>query len=147
MPDLTDSEDDPDEWRRQSMVNHGNNFACGLTPLEHVHFAVAASKQPQVLAIPEELLLNMQRLFNIPVDEEHAEASSKKEETPQSDEAHRDMINAYARKAVSGWYDQAAKLHQTTIAWIANAPMRLFPAVKEWNGPLIDHLCKAVGHR
>ena len=76
MPDLTDSEDDPDEWRRQSMVNHGNNFACGLTPMEHVHLAVTASKQPQVLAIPEELLLNMQRLFNLPMDEGHAAASS-----------------------------------------------------------------------
>ena len=143
---MIDSDDDPDEWRRQSIVKHGNNLPCGLTPMEHVHLAVAASQLPQVLAIPEELLLNMQWLFNLPMDEGHVAAASQKEETPLSDKVHCDMVDAYRRRVVSGWYEQAAKLHQNTIAWIANAPRSLYPAVKEWNGPLIDHLCKAAGH-
>ena len=71
MPSMIDSDDDPDEWRRQSMVKHGNNLPCGLTPMEHVHLAVTASQLPQVLAIPEELLSNIQWLFNLPAQESH----------------------------------------------------------------------------
>ena len=144
MPSLTESDDDPEEWRRQSMVTHGNNFPCGLTPTEHVYLAVTASQLRQALEIPEELLLNIQWLFNLPVEEGHEATAPELEEAPLADEqAHRDMVDAFRNEVVSGWYTQAAKLHQTTIAWIANAPKRIFPAVQEWNGPLIDHLCKA----
>ena len=117
-----------------------------LTPMEHVHLAVTASQLPQALAIPEELLSNIQWLFNLPAEESHDATAFELDEIPRADEAHCDMIDAYKRRVVSGWYEQAAVLHQTTIAWIANTPSTLYPAIKEWNRPLIDHLCRASGH-
>ena len=115
--------------------------------MEHVHLAVTASQLPQALEIPEELLLNMQWLFNQSVGEGQEATVLEQEETPRADEqTHQKIVDAFRAEVVSGWYAQAARLHQTTIAWIANAPRRIFPAVQEWNGLLIDHLCKASGH-
>ena len=47
---------------------------------------------------------------------------------------------------VADWRGKVADLHQTTIAWIANAPSRILPAVQGWNGPFIDYLCQKSGH-
>ena len=62
------------------------------------------------------------------------------------EQTHQKMLDAFRAEVVSGWYAQAERLHQTTIAWTANAPRQIFPAVQEWNGPLVDYLCKASGH-
>ena len=137
MPDLTDTDDGPEHWRT---VNHGNFLPCGLTPLEHVHLAVEASRVPVELNIPEDLLTNIKWLFNHSMVTEHDE--------PQVDDVeHREMVDAFGESMVAEWRGKVSDLHQATIAWIANAPSRISPAVQGWNGrPFIHHLCQKSGH-
>ena len=56
------------------------------------------------------------------------------------------MVDAFRSEVVADWRNQVAELHQATIAWLANAPSRILPAVQGWNGPFIDYLCQKTGH-
>ena len=47
------------------------------------------------------------------------------------EQAHREMVDAFRSEAVSEWFAQAERLHHTTIAWLANAPSQIFPAVQK----------------
>ena len=119
-------------------VVQGNNLPCGLSPLEHVHLSVTASKVPQELPIDEELLHNIRWLFGQP---------SGAHEAAQLEElAHREMVDDFRSKAVSEWLAQAHRLRYATVAWVANSPIQISSAVQQWNGPLIDHLMQSSGH-
>ena len=73
-------------------------------------------------------------------------STSMEQEESQDDEVeHREMVNAFASKVVADLRNQVADLHQTIIAWLANAPNRILPAVQGWNGPFIDYLCLKSG--
>ena len=95
-----DEYDDRDsEPEQDNKVVHGNNFRRDLSPLEHVHLSVAASKLPQELPIAEELLHNIRWLFG---QTREAHDAAQLEE-----QAHREMVDDFRSKAVSEWRAQA----------------------------------------
>ena len=107
--------------------------------MEHVHLAVAASKLPNELDIPDDFLENIHWLLNPSMDTD--------QEEPQDDDVERqEMVDALGGDLVAEWRTQVARLHHDTIAWLASAPNQIFPAVQGWNGPFIDYLCQRSGH-
>ena len=122
-----------------SKVVHGNNLPRGLSPLEQVRLAVTASKLPQELAIPEELLHNIHWFFGQPME-------ATQDEVRLDEQAHREMVDAFRSKVVSDWHAQVERLHHTTIAWMANSPSQISAAVQQWKGPFVDYLIQTSGH-
>ena len=138
MPDLIDVDDEFEDWRSQLKVPHGNNLPCGLSPLEHVYLSVNASRLPQELNIPEELLHNIRCLF--------APSGTTQQEVECGEQAHRDMVDDFRAKVISDWRSQKARFQYATIAWMANSPSQISSAVQQWNGPLVDYLIQISGH-